>query len=94
MSINWQIGLGAIVLLSLVVYMYFRYTREGFESSPSSPSSPSKRESPATCAMMNVILEQTQKKLDSVQNSGNQTDIDLTKKVIESIQNEITKARC
>jgi hypothetical protein len=44
--------------------------------------------------MMNVILEQTQKKLDSIQNSGNQTDIDLTKKVIESIQNEITKARC
>jgi hypothetical protein len=88
MNINWQIGLGVILLLSAVVYIYFRYTREGFQTGPS------KNESPATCSMMNVILEQTQKKLDSIQNSGNQTDIDLTKKVIESIQNEITKARC
>lgn len=88
MNINWQIGLGVILLLSAVVYIYFRYTREGFQSTPT------KSENPATCMMLNVILEKTQQNFDTIQKSGNQTDIDLSKKVLESIQDEITKAKC
>jgi len=44
--------------------------------------------------MLNVILEKTQQNFDTIQKSGNQTDIDLSKKVLESIQDEITKAKC
>ena len=88
MGINWQIGLGVVLLLLATVYMYFRYTREGFQTSST------QRESPATCMMLNVILEKTKESFDNAQKSGNQTDIDLTKKVLESIEAEVIKARC
>jgi hypothetical protein len=88
MNTNWQIVLGVILVVILLAYVYFQYTREGFQTMPA------KSESPATCNMLNVILEKTQKKFDSIKDSGNQTDIDLTTKMIKSIQDEITKAKC
>jgi hypothetical protein len=83
--------LKVVIALGLVLlgYSIFR-SREGFQNTTTTDN----KDSPATCAMMNLIVERAQKNLQAAQQIGDANGIKTLQTSLDSILAEKNKMSC